>query len=40
MDFVSDGCFELCGYHRHEIESIAERLIARFRSDAQAEPKR
>jgi len=21
MDFVSDGCFELCGYHRHEIES-------------------
>lgn len=21
MDFVSDGCYELCGYHRHEIES-------------------
>jgi two-component system, LuxR family, sensor kinase FixL len=21
MDFVSDGCFDLCGYHRHEIES-------------------
>jgi hypothetical protein len=21
MDFVSDGCFELCGYHRHEVES-------------------
>jgi len=21
MDFVSQGCFELCGYHRHEIES-------------------
>ena len=21
MDFVSDGCFELCGYQRHEIES-------------------
>ena len=21
MDFGSDGCFELCGYHRHEIES-------------------
>ncbi len=21
MDFVSDGCFELCGYRRHEIES-------------------
>ncbi len=21
MDFVSNGCFELCGYHRHEIES-------------------
>jgi len=21
MDFVSKGCFELCGYHRHEIES-------------------
>ena len=20
MDFVSNGCFELCGYHRHEIE--------------------
>ena len=20
MDFVSDGCYELCGYHRHEIE--------------------
>jgi len=23
MDFVSDGCFELCGYQRHEIESQA-----------------
>lgn len=21
MDFVSDGCFDLCGYHRQEIES-------------------
>jgi PAS domain S-box-containing protein len=21
MDFVSDGCYELCGYHREEIES-------------------
>lgn len=21
MDFVSEGCFELCGYHKHEIES-------------------
>ncbi len=21
MDFVSDGCFDLCGYQRHEIES-------------------
>lgn len=21
MDFVSDGCYDLCGYHRHEIES-------------------
>lgn len=21
MDFVSNGCFELCGYHRHEIEN-------------------
>ena len=21
MDFVSEGCFALCGYHRHEIES-------------------
>lgn len=21
MSFVSEGCFELCGYHRHEIES-------------------
>ena len=21
MDFVSDGCFDLCGYHREEIES-------------------
>jgi two-component system, LuxR family, sensor kinase FixL len=21
MEFVSDGCFQLCGYHRHEIES-------------------
>lgn len=21
MDFVSDGCYELCGYQRHEIES-------------------
>jgi two-component system sensor kinase FixL len=21
MDFVSDGCFDLCGYHRDEIES-------------------
>ena len=21
MDFVSNGCFELCGYQRHEIES-------------------
>ncbi len=21
MDFVSDGCFDLCGYERHEIES-------------------
>ncbi|MFT5811757.1 MAG: two-component system sensor kinase FixL [Rubritalea sp.] len=21
MDFVSDGCFDLCGYHRHELES-------------------
>jgi hypothetical protein len=21
MDFVSDGCFELCGYHCHEVES-------------------
>ncbi|NKB61668.1 MAG: PAS domain S-box protein [Gammaproteobacteria bacterium] len=21
MDFVSDGCFELCGYHRSEIEN-------------------
>ena len=21
MDFVSNGCYELCGYHRHEIES-------------------
>ena len=23
MSFVSEGCFELCGYHRHEIESQA-----------------
>jgi len=23
MDFVSDGCFDLCGYHREEIESQA-----------------
>ncbi len=23
MDFVSDGCYDLCGYHRHEIESQA-----------------
>jgi hypothetical protein len=23
MDFVSDGCYELCGYQRHEIESQA-----------------
>jgi two-component system sensor kinase FixL len=23
MDFVSDGCYALCGYHRHEIESQA-----------------
>ena len=21
MDFVSDGCYDLCGYHRHEIAS-------------------
>jgi two-component system sensor kinase FixL len=23
MDFVSQGCYDLCGYHRHEIESQA-----------------